>query len=434
MNRKLLMGALLGSTLVLAGCSDDDDNDPSTLLRAVHLSPDAPAVDVRVNGAEVAGDVTYRQATGFLRVSPGDTPVQVLAANTETAVIDASLDLDRNVRTTVLAVNTLAAIEPLVITDNTAPPADQAALRVVHGAPSVGAVDVYISAPTDMLPMTPTLSNVPFKGISDELEVDAGDYRVRVTATGDTAVVYDSGTLSLSAGVEYVAIASQVADTRISPIGLTILTDLSGTPVVAADDGRARVQVVHASPDAPAVDVTLDGVEVVDSAVFGDATGYLTLLGGEYDLSVDTADGALIGVIEAMPTFAAGSDTTVVALNQVANIEALVLIDDNSAPATGNVKLRVVHAASQAGTVDVFITAPGANLAGVTPTIEDFNFKDVQDYLEVPAGNYQVRITAADTTAPVLIEAANVALAAGDVYTAYALDTRATPLLTTDRD
>ncbi len=424
---------ILATVLISAiswGCSENNDStsrigtgdsENTSSLRAVHLSPDAPAVDIAVQGSRVLEGVTYRQASGFLAVPPGDASIGVLVAGTDTAVIDASLPLEADTRYTVLAINTVENIEPLVISDNNEAPAGGfSALRVVHGAPAAPAVDVYVSAPEDAFDgLAPLLEGVPFKAVSDELQVPAGDYRVRVTGAGDSAVIYDSGTLSLAAGVEYIAVASQVS-AGLSPIGLTVLTDLESTPVALVDDTRARVRAVHASADAPEVDISVNGNAVLQNVPFGVGSGYLELPSGTYNIDV-AASASGSSVINADLTFSAGTDTTIAAVNSLAQIEPLVLMDDNSAPADGQIKVRLVHAAPSAGPVDIYITAPHADLHAASPVIEDFLFKSDTGYLEVPAGDYQVRVTVADTST-VAIDTGAISFAAGSISTAFALD------------
>ena len=92
MNRKLrnlmmllAMGALLA---VLAGCSDDDTNPitgpgmgQGAMLRAVHASPDAPAVDIYVEGVAdpVAVALGYTQTTPYLDLAAGTYNIQLRA-------------------------------------------------------------------------------------------------------------------------------------------------------------------------------------------------------------------------------------------------------------------------------------------------------------------------------------------------------------------
>lgn len=234
-NFKSIM-AILVSSLVLIGCGGSDNDSHSPQLRAVHLSPDAPAVDIKVNDTTPLTGVEYRQASGFLSVDSGSTDISVLVpALGGASALNANLILDQDMKYTVIASDTVAnglPLTPLVITDDiAAPAAGNAALTVVHGSPSAPSVDVYVTAPGDVLPASPLLSDIPFKTISDELEVPAGDYQVRITPAGSNTIVYDSGTLSLVDGVEYIAIAADDIDSA-SLVGLLILTDLESTPFI----------------------------------------------------------------------------------------------------------------------------------------------------------------------------------------------------------
>ncbi len=418
-NLLFLLGVM--SALLLTACGGDSNNSHMSQLRAVHLSPDAPAVDVSVSGDIALEDVLYRQASGFLDLPTGSTPLQVLAANTSTAVIDATLNLQTDTKYTVLAVNTLNNIEPLVIEDDISHPTHGfSQIRVVHGAPAAPTVDVYVTSTTeDINNVSPTLEDVSFKGVSDELEVPAGEYRVRVTAANNKDVIYDSGTIELVDGVEYIAIASQ-ASTNNSPIGLTILTDLESTPFVNVDDPRARVRVVHASADAPEVDIAVDNSDVLTNAPFSVGSEYLLLPSDTYNIDV-SASASSQSVINADLMFDTTTDYTIAAVNELAHIEALVLEDDNSHPAAGNIKVRLIHAAPSAGLVDIYITAPGDDINSLSPTISNFDFKDNSDYLEVPAGDYRVRITLAGTKT-VAIDTGTLSFTAGQIRTAFALD------------
>src|SRR5690606_20933585 len=108
MKKTLLLGAALVSSLFLAGCSDDDDDTPVAArasVRAVHLSPDAPAVDISVNDTVVLEDVSYRQASGFLPVNAGNIGLEVLVANTDTVALAADLNLTKDTNYTVIAAN-----------------------------------------------------------------------------------------------------------------------------------------------------------------------------------------------------------------------------------------------------------------------------------------------------------------------------------------
>ncbi|HET6463571.1 MAG TPA: DUF4397 domain-containing protein [Candidatus Krumholzibacteria bacterium] len=183
----------------------------------------------------------------------------------------------------------------------------------------------------------------------------------------------------------------------------------------------ARVRVLHASPDAPNVDVLVDGTVVLNDVPFKTFSSYLSVPAGARNFKVRaTADPSVV-VIDVTPTLAANKDYTVIARNPLSTIEPWLLTDNNTAPASGKIKVRLVHAAPGAPTVDIYITAPGADLATATPTLAGVPYGVASDYLEVPAGTYQVRVTP-ENTKTVAIDSGALTLNAGQIRTAVAVD------------
>jgi hypothetical protein len=191
---------------------------------------------------------------------------------------------------------------------------------------------------------------------------------------------------------------------------LTMLTALA-VPVAAADD-NARVRVVHASPDAPNVDIWVDGDRVLSDVPFTAISDYLSLPGGTYNIQV-TATGDTAPVIEADLTFEAGMGYTVAAIGMLSEIGATVLTDD-LAIADGMSKLRVFHASPSApASVDVAVT-DGPVL------VEGLSYPEATGYLTVEAGTYALEIRSAGEAEAALTLSAT--LAANTNYTAFAMD------------
>jgi hypothetical protein len=185
-------------------------------------------------------------------------------------------------------------------------------------------------------------------------------------------------------------------------------------------EGEARVRVVHASPDAPEVDVLLNNAKVLSNVPYLAASEYLDAPAGNANLKVNAA-GTATTVIDADVDLMDGTDYTVIAAGLVQAIEPIVLQDDNSTPASGNARVRAIHGAPSAPAVDIYVTAPDADLATATPVLTAVNFGDVADYIEVPAGDYQVRVTPAGTKT-VVIDSGTLTLSSGQVRTAIAVD------------
>ncbi len=185
----------------------------------------------------------------------------------------------------------------------------------------------------------------------------------------------------------------------------------------------SMVRAIHASSDAPAVNVLVDGAAAFQNLMFGKASAYASVPSGTRNIKVNlAANGAT--AINADLNLTKDTTYTVIALNRAAQIEALVLndtTDGNSAPGSGKTKVRLIHGASQAGLVDVYVTAPNTDIGHVNPTIRNFAFKANTRYLELNAGSYRVRITAPHSKTPV-IDTGAINLVSGGVFTGLALD------------
>ena len=208
-------------------------------------------------------------------------------------------------------------------------------------------------------------------------------------------------------------------------LALTLLATLAVSACNNDDDvtapaTTAELRVVHASPDAPNVDVLVDNTAALTNVAYRAASTYLQVPSGSRNLKV-RATGTTTVVIDQTATLNQGSAYTVIATGRVASIAPLVLTDDQTSPAAGNVRLRLVHASPAAGNVDIYVNAPTADITTATPTLANVAFRVASNYLEVPAGTYRVRITPAGTKT-VAIDVNNVALTAGQVRTAVAVD------------
>ena len=71
----------------------------------------------------------------------------------------------------------------------------------------------------------------------------------------------------------------------------------------------------------------------------------------------------------------------------------MVLTDDNSAPSSGNIKIRVINASPSLGDVDVYIVSSGNSIAGLSPTFSNLGYQASSGYQTLAAGSYQVIFT-----------------------------------------
>lgn len=160
----------------------------------------------------------------------------------------------------------------------------------------------------------------------------------------------------------------------------------------------ARVSVAHFAPfasdiDATSVSVFLNGQEALPNVKFQDFTDYISLPAGEYVVDI-IPTGTNTIAMTATYQLEDGVDYTVFASGNgsLQPLQLFALVDDNSAPASGNVKVRVVHAAPFGPTLEsteVSIRTAGGDLVA---GLQGVPFGGASGYLELPAGSYDLKV------------------------------------------
>jgi hypothetical protein len=169
--------------------------------------------------------------------------------------------------------------------------------------------------------------------------------------------------------------------------------------------------VVHASPDAPAVDVYANGSRVLSGVPFKGASEYLSVPAGTYSFDVRPAGAAADAspVLSVSADLQAGTDYTVMAVVRLSQIKARLFVDDNTAPAAGKAHVQVVHASPDAPAVDI-------GLKGGAVLVPNLAFGELKGPLPVDAGTYDLEVRLAGTST-VALPLNDVSLEAGKIYT-----------------
>jgi hypothetical protein len=182
------------SMLVAVGCNDDVETDTEDTqvatadIRVLHLSSDAPGVDVYANRADrVVSDLVFAAGTDFLSVPAGTYDFDVAPAGTsvDDAVLTISgLELAADTQYTAVAFDNVASIQALPLVENFDGLADgQVRVRAIHAAPSVGEVDIWNI--TDASNPAPLYENVPFGAAGDYLDLPVGEYIIGIDIDDD---------------------------------------------------------------------------------------------------------------------------------------------------------------------------------------------------------------------------------------------------------
>ncbi|MBI3746580.1 MAG: DUF4397 domain-containing protein [Chloroflexi bacterium] len=193
---------------------------------------------------------------------------------------------------------------------------------------------------------------------------------------------------------------------------------LVGVAGPAAAASPAMVRVLHASPDAPAVDVYVNGAKVgapLAGLTFGELSSYVALPAGTYNLKVCTAaDASVCPIVANGVALAAGTHYTIAATNVLASIEAQV-ITDAPAPVAGKTQVRVVHFSADTPAVDV-LTQDGS-----AKVVDNLAYPKATGYLTLPVGSYDLKVCAQADNTVCPLDPGALSLEAGRSYSVFAI-------------
>ena len=424
--------------LFVTGCSSDDD-DPITdvppqepefaNVRVIHASSDAPAVDITANDEILNGleGVDYQMASTKFEVQAGTYDIGVVAnlPGDDAEVLQTDITLETDMNYDIFAIGSVAddSLMLLPVTSmETAVESGNAQVQIVHAASMAPTVDIYVTAPDAVLADEQPLVTAAYTDATDLVQVPAGEYRIRITAAGETDVVFDSGAVTLEDGADLLVAATNSVSPGDSPVTL-LVSDGDMSMNLYDVNTPAALRVVHGISDAPAVDVIANNeVVLVDGIQFPRTTDYLDVAAGDYLIDVVAdADNSIVAVDDAEVSLSAGMYYTAVANNTLAMPELDLLTDMPRSVAT-EAKVRIIHAAPAAGNVDIYVTGDG-EIDGVEPTFADvpYSTDDLAEtgYVGLAEGDYFVTVTPTGTKTAA-IETGMLSLETGMVYTAIA--------------
>jgi hypothetical protein len=430
--------------LTLSACNDDHHGDyaPGPVppqssfgsqamqasLQVIHASPDAPPVTVLVDGSVFAQELDYGQGSGERSVSAGPhtIEIQALTPGAPTTVIGpTTLSLDADTEYVVAAEGPVASIGAQTFSQPFAgvgPGSTQ--LQVLHAAPNAPSIALYVTAPGADLAASTPLGTAAFEAAIGPTQIAAGQYEIRVTASGTTTpVLFDSGTIAFAGGSNLVISALDNEGPGTAPIFLSVVDAYGNQSRLLNVATPAALRVIHDSPNAPAISVITNGnvtAPLVPSLSFEAFTPYVSLPAGNLNVEITPASNMGDALINQTVGVPAGSVQSLYVVGKLAGIQTFVTTDYDRRYAT-QAKLRIIQGAPSAGPVDVYLTADGTSIATSTPIDAHLDFPSDTGFVSYAAGTYELTITPAGSKTAV-IGPTTVKLANDGIYTAVARD------------
>lgn len=227
-----------------------------------------------------------------------------------------------------------ALVAVLALAPRGASAADSGRVRVMHASPDTPAVDIFVDG-------AKAVTALAFPNNTPYVTLPAGGHNVKVfvspsNGTGSPAL---EANLEIGAGKDYTVLA--VGEAGKGTLALYVLEDDNTTPT----GNNAHIRLIHASPDAPPVNVAVAGTStnVFTGVAYRNFGPYTPVPAGTYSLDVNVnATGATVLTVPGLK-LEARSVYTAVAVGLAGNgtLKVVPLVDSPApaaprAPSTGN--------------------------------------------------------------------------------------------------
>lgn len=144
-------------------------------------------------------------------------------------------------------------------------------------------------------------------------------------------------------------------------------------------------------PDGAAIDLAINGSPAFSNVAFESVTAYQ-----EYDNRTTSFAVTLSGTSTTLATFsfplAGDQPYTVLVYGTLSAPQLTMVAEIGNAPSNGNIQVTIFNAAPNVGGIDVYVTAPGADISNVGPNFGNVGYGGTTTSIQFSPGTYQVRI------------------------------------------
>jgi trimeric autotransporter adhesin len=171
----------------------------------------------------------------------------------------------------------------------------------------------------------------------------------------------------------------------------------SGKGVTDPAVQHAALRIVNLIPNASGpLNVSVDDNTLVSGLAFEGLTQYESIDAGSRVIQVSVA-GGVSNIVSTTLSFTGTNNYTLVVYGTAGEPTTLLVTDTVVDPGAGNFNLRLLNAAVTVAAVDIYVTAPGADLNAAAPSIGGVSLGSASAVVTLPAGNIEIRVTPTGT-------------------------------------
>ncbi|WP_088102576.1 DUF4397 domain-containing protein [Halalkalibacter urbisdiaboli] len=180
----------------------------------------------------------------------------------------------------------------------------------------------------------------------------------------------------------------------------------------AAEETESLVRIIHASPDAPPLDVYANDERIIQGLDYSDVSEYFLVPPSTHKLEIKPADDESTVLISEEILVEEGTNYTLAAVGHLETIQLATMTDDQET-LEGKTKIRLAHFSPDASALEL-ATPIGNEL------FQEVTFTEVTDYMELDAGLHDFELHIAGTDDAV-VEIYDLDMKEGAVFTAFVM-------------
>ena len=431
---QILRALIVFAVLVGGGCAETTlpEATGKGSINAINAIPDAPGLNFLIEerflgtvgykgslGAQPFDDLIYNFHFEFARL--GDTELTRIA----TQVVDVVADTEHTLVITgsiAAPILTLWERPQRVFDDN----ATVFEAGFAHLSPSLGNVDVYFATTGTMPVLGEERAKLSYGDTMPAIDLESGQFEVIITDRDQPGMVlYQSDDTLFGAGVSYTITIFDADPSITANISVRAITPSGGAIELSDSNFMPTLRTIHAAFGTENFDIYRDEdftAPIYSDLAFGESTGDLSVEDGTVLYTYTTVGDTSMIIDEESQLVPTGRRVTAVLAGLLGSDLTRIIATDNRRSVVTHAKLRLIQAAANYSTLDVYIVDAGADITDLTPSLSSLSFGLATDFVAQIANSYDLILTLpAEKT--VIAGPISLVLADGDVIDALFTDT-----------
>lgn len=156
-------------------------------IRALHASPNSPAVDIYLNDTKLVENLSYEEFTEYLSVTPGNYTIKIYpSGNTKDLVLSTNVNIPPHTISTTAIIGVLPNLSLLPMAEPKGPMIPgKLFLRFGNLSPNSPGLNLTLANGIALF------RNIPYKSVTDYASLNPGIYHFQLRDTNTNKVVLD---------------------------------------------------------------------------------------------------------------------------------------------------------------------------------------------------------------------------------------------------